>query len=193
MGMIEYAKSELAKIKKDEDGMQEVMNNCILEIVEKFSELGHSGFSVGYALSVLERLLRFKPIFPLSGDNDEWNEITEMDGEHTYQNKRCSSVFKRTDAQGNVDRCYDIDSVVVSDDGGITWFQSGRFRKDVAFPYLPPVHPEKVYIEYTEEVPHGFTGNEFEIITDCPERIKALYERKRKEFDGDNTEKGDCK
>lgn len=71
MGMIEYAKSELAKIKKDEDGMQEVMNDCILEIVEKFREQGHSGFSAGYALSALERLLRFKPIFPLSGDDDE--------------------------------------------------------------------------------------------------------------------------
>ena len=37
--------------------------------------------------------------------------------------------------------------------------------------------------EYTEDVPPGFTGDSFEIITYKPERIKALYERKRKEFD----------
>ena len=44
MGLVEYAKSELERIGKDEDGMQEVMNRDILEIVEKFSEQGHSGF-----------------------------------------------------------------------------------------------------------------------------------------------------
>lgn len=73
--------------------------------------------------------------------------------------------------------------IIVSDNGGITWFSSGRFRKEVTFPYAVPLHPEKVYIEYTEDVPPGFTGDKFEVITDNPERIKALYERKRKEFD----------
>ena len=28
-----------------------------------------------------------------------------------------------------------------------------------------------------------YTGDKYEIITDKPDRIKALYERKRKEFD----------
>lgn len=170
MSMIEYAKRELERIGKDEDGLQEFMNRNILEIIEKFSEQGHSGFSAGYALSVLERLLRFKPISPLTGEDNEWSE--------RGQNKRCSSVFKNAD--GTAD---DIDAIIVSDNGGITWFNSGRFRKKVTFPYTPPTHPERVYIEYTEDVPPGFTGDSFEIITDKPERIKALYERKRKEFD----------
>ena len=78
---------------------------------------------------------------------------------------------------------HDIDGIVVSDNGGITWFSSGRFRKEVTFPYAPPTHAERVYIEYTEDVPPGFTGDEYEIITDDPVRIKALYERKRREFD----------
>jgi len=74
MIMVEYAKRELERIGKDEDGLQEHMNRNILEIIEKFSEQGHSGFSAGYALSVLERLLRFKPISPLTGEDDEWND-----------------------------------------------------------------------------------------------------------------------
>ena len=94
------------------------------------------------------------------------------------QNKRCSSVFRQEDGTYE-----DIDAIAVSDNGGITWFSSGRFRKKITFPYLPPIHPEKVYIEYTEDVPAGFTGDEYEIITDNSERIKALYERKRKKFD----------
>ena len=184
MGLVEYAKSELERIGKDEDGMQEVMNRDILEIVEKFSEQGHSGFSASYALSVLERLLRFKPISALTGDESEWNEISNVkDGITTYQNRRCSSVFKDVDSSGKIVNIHDIDAIVVSDNGGITWFSSGEFRKEVTFPYLPPIHPEKVYIEYTEDVPPGYTGDEYEIITDKPKRIKALYEKKHKEFD----------
>lgn len=180
MSLLDYAKRELERIGKDEDGMQEMMNKDILEIVEKFSEQGHSGFSASYALSVLERLLRFKPISPLTGGDEEWDECS-IDG--VFQNKRCSSVFKKKDGTFE-----DIDGIIVSDNGGITWFSSGRFRKNITFPYLPPVHPEKVYIEYLKDVPPGFTGDDYEVITDKPERIKELYGRKRKEFDGVKTD-----
>ncbi len=174
MNLIKYAEMELARIPQDEDGMQALINRDILDIVKKFSEQGHSGFSDSYALTMLERLLRFKPISPLTGEEDEWNDL----GHGLMQNKRCSSVFKNSD--GTV---YDIDAVIVSDNGGITWFSSGSFRKQVTFPYSVPTHPEKVYIEYTEDVPPGFTGDKYKVITDDQNRIKALYERKRKEFD----------
>ncbi len=173
MSLYEFAKSELDLIKKDEEGMQDMMNHDILEIVKMFGEQGHSGFSAGYALNILERLLRFKPITPLTGEDSEWNETG-----YGYQNKRCSSVFK--DHDGKV---YDIDAIIVSDNGGITFFSKSNFKKEVTFPYLPPIHAEKVYIEYTEEVPPGFSSDEYEVITDKPDRIKALYEQKRKEFD----------
>lgn len=173
--MLEYAKRELARIDKDNDGMQDRINNQILEIIEKFSKQGHSGFSASYALSILERLLRFKPITPLTGEDDEWNEVYEKNGLIHCQNRRCSSVFMDKDKHGNIIHCEDIDAYVVSDNGGITWFSSGRFRKTVTFPYTPPTHAEKIYIEYI--------GNECEVITDKPDRIKALYERKIKEFE----------
>lgn len=168
MSMIEYAKSELSRIDRDDYGMQDEMDSGILEILEKFSEQRHSGYSASYAIARLERLLRFKPITPLTGEEDEWHEISSSG---SRQNKRCSSVFQQKDGSYQ-----DVDAIIVSDNGGITWFTSGRFRKTITFPYLPPIHPEKVYIEYTE-------GDTYEIITDQPARIKALYERKRKEFD----------
>lgn len=174
MSAVEYAKTELARIGNDSDGMQAAINKDILDIVELFSNQGHSGFSAGYALSVLERLLRFKPLAPLTGEPDEWKEVSNG----CYQNQRCFSVFK--DSTGEVT---DGDGIIVSDNGGITWFTSGRFKKKITFPYLPPTHPEKVYIEYMEDVPPGETGDRYEIITDKPDRISALYARKRKEFD----------
>ena len=172
MDMVEYAKSELARIDRDEDGMQDKMNEDILDIVEMFSKQGHSGFSAGYVRSALERLLRFKPLTPLTGEDSEWDEI----GNGKQQNKRCPSVFRNADGTA-----YDINGIVVSYNGGITWFSSKRFRKEVTFPYVPPTHAERVYIEYI--------GDEYEIITNDPARIKALYERKRREFDDGGTEK----
>ena len=105
MSLVEYAESELTRIPKDEDGMQDLVNRNILEIVEAFSEQGHSGLSASYVLSKLERILRFKPISPLTGADDEWSEVNSQNGIRTYQNKRCSSIFKDVDAHGNVTRC----------------------------------------------------------------------------------------
>lgn len=42
--------------------------------------------------------------------------------------------------------------------------------------------------EDLKDVPPGFTGDDYEVITEKPERIKELYERKRKEFDDVKTE-----
>ena len=101
MELMSYAESELARIPHDQDGMQDLMDEYILEIIKTFGEQGHSGFSADYAISVLERLLRFKPITLLTGEDDEWEDT----GYGTWQNKRCSSVFKESDGT-----CHDIES-----------------------------------------------------------------------------------
>lgn len=180
---VEYAKSELARITKDGDGLQNAINKNILDIVKLFASQGHSGLSAGYAISVLERLLRFKPLTPLTGEDDEWTDVSGKMGWKCFQNKRCSSVFKTVDAQGNMIEAHDIDAIAFSDNGGLTWFTSSRFRKNVTFPYEPPTHPEKVYIEYTEDVPLGLSSDKYEIITDDKERIEALRAKMQKKFD----------
>lgn len=173
--MLEYAKKELSKIAKDKDESQKMINNDILEIIEVFDKQGHTGFTASYTINVLERLLRGKPLTPLTGEDNEWGEETEFG---SRLNKRCLSVFKTKDG-----KVFDSDSMRCSDNGGITWFSSHRFQKEITFPYFPPAHPEKVYIRYKKDVPLGFTSDEYEIITDKQEEIKKLYEQKRKEFD----------
>ena len=193
MDLVEYTKSELSRLEKnDKDGEQKAINKSILEIIEVFNKQGFSGFSAGYTTWVLDRLLRFRPLSPLTGEDNEWDPPRQQhaNGVTVYQNKRCPSVFKAVDLDDNTVRYHDVDADIVSDNGGITWFTSRRFRKEIKFPYMPPVEPEKVYIEYKEDVPPGFTGDEYDIITDNPERIKALYERKRKEFDEEQKLKG---
>ena len=170
--IVDYAKRELALLGTDDDGIQEMMNGQILDIIETFAEQGHSGFTAGYVLSILERLLRWKPIKPLTGEEDEWCDPDPY--LHHRQNKRCSSVFM--DENGVVT---DIDEYTISDNGGITWFYSKKIpNTPITFPYTPPIHPKKVYIEYKDA-----NQVKFDIITDKPDRIKALYERKIAEYD----------
>lgn len=93
MSMLDYAKKELDIIgmtDDSEDEMNRMMRKHILHMVNEFAEEGHSGFSAGYALNILKSLLAFKPLAPLTGADDEWNEV----GDGLWQNRRASDVFK---------------------------------------------------------------------------------------------------
>lgn len=164
MNLIDYAESELERIPKDKYGTQEIINQNILDLVKLFSSQGHSGLSGRYVINALSRLLEYKPLNPLTGEDDEWGEPYGPD--ETQQNKRCSSVFR-----SKKEPPHDIDAIVVSDNGGESWFYSHLFKKEIAFPYLPPIMPEKIYIEYVKE--KGIC----EVITDDAERIAQLREK----------------
>lgn len=126
---------------EDEDGieMQKHINKDILDVVELFSNQGHSGFSASYAIGMIQKLLNYEPITPLTGADDEWNRLDYND-ETKYQNKRCSRVFK--DSKG---QAYDIEGKIFSDDGGKSWYQSIDSRVYIEFPYRP--HTEKTIIK----------------------------------------------
>lgn len=135
--MIEYAKRELSRIPHDDEGMQDHMDKNILQIIEIFMDQGHSNLSACYALNILDRLLRFLPITPLTGEDDEWRELPYGG----YQNIRCSRVFK--DITG---RAYDIEGKIFTDNDGESWFANRDSHVDIEFPYMPPTRPEKVYL-----------------------------------------------
>lgn len=140
-----WAKAELDRlITDDEDGMQAEINKDILQIVEVFGNQGHSGFSASYALSIIKRLSAWKPITPLTGEDDEWGSVPEWDnGEQAQQNKRCPTVFRK-----NFDNstAHYIDGKSFSDDGGKSWFTSGDSFIPVTFPYNVPEKPEYIIL-----------------------------------------------
>lgn len=144
--LIDYAKNELSLINDGSEEQNEI-TSAILEVIQTFSNQGHSGFSAEYALNKLNRLMRFKPITPLTGEDDEW----ELKREDVYQNKRCSSVFK--DEQGF---CYDLDAVTFYHKGETISFTNGHrvreYFKEVGpiqFPYNPVLEP--IWIEVPRE------------------------------------------
>lgn len=115
--------------------MQRAICENILELLDVLAEQGHSGASFDYLMSHFERLARFKIITPLTGEEHEWNEPYNDEGDQ--QNNRCSSVFR--DADG---RAYDIDAVAYEDEYGNLYGKGGHKDKEITFPYKPPKHPK---------------------------------------------------
>ena len=143
--MLSYAESELNRIGlTDEDEYNAMMRKHILGMVQLFSDEGHSGFSATYAINILKKVLMFKPLSPLTGEDDEWTNVSEISGTPHYQNKRLSSVFK----DGKDGEAYDIDGKVFwewyKDKEGNpfkSYYTSRDSRVPVTFPYVVPDEP----------------------------------------------------
>ena len=152
MSFIKHAERELDLIGLTEDSSDEMnvdMRKHILHMINEFAEEGHSGMSASYALSILKNLLDFKPLTPLTGEDDEWNEI----GNGYWQNRRASNVFKGEDG-----RAYWSDGIIFwewysspdIDDGKPfkSYFTSRDSRVYIdSFPWTMPENPEYRYRE----------------------------------------------
>ena len=147
MSLLDFSMKELNLIgmtEGDTDEMNSAMRKHILHIIQEFADGGHSGFSASYAISILSKLMQYKPLSPLTGEDSEWNDVADYgDGTTLYQNNRRSSVFK--DADGS---CYDIDGKVFWEwykDDASGWsksYYSGQdSRTPVTFPYTVPDKP----------------------------------------------------
>jgi len=134
--LVEHAKRELTALGYDlndkEDGPNKWIVENLFELLEVFSRQGHSGSSAPYCAKMFEKLALFEPLSPLTGDDDEWNDISDMQGgEPGWQNNRCSHVFKGADG-----RAYDIDGRVFREPDGCC-YTSRDSRVYVTFPYTP--------------------------------------------------------
>jgi len=145
LSLLSYAESELDHIGlTEEDEYNGMMRKHILHMIKEFADEGHSGFSAQYAIDILSKLLSFKPLTPLTGEDDEWCDVSEYSGTTTYQNKRCSSVFK----EGKDGEAYNIDGKVFwewykDEDGNAfkSYYGCRDSRVPVTFPYTVPEEP----------------------------------------------------
>jgi len=109
--MTDWARNELQMaglFDKDSD-YEGMLGEAVMELVDKFSEQGHSGFSAEMTASIFDRLIHWKPLSELTNDPSEWNEIGEQNPLRTlsgtgklYQSRRSPSCF--------------------SEDGGLTYY-----------------------------------------------------------------------
>jgi hypothetical protein len=128
------------------DEMQEAICNHIYKLLEVFSDEGHSGSTAPYTINLFTKLASFKPLVPLTGEDWEWNEVSERMGSKCWQNKRASHVFK--DENG----AYDIEGKVFWEwsmpyegrepmEPYKSYYTCRESRVPVTFPYTIPEKP----------------------------------------------------
>jgi len=86
MGLVEHAKRELALAGNDED-----FNECLIKAVEAFAGYGHSGGSASVAIPMLNDLLQFKNLTPLTNRPTEWMNV----GDGVWQSVRNPEAFSK--------------------------------------------------------------------------------------------------
>lgn len=84
----------------------------VMALMETFCAYGHSGASAAQTLLTFDRLVQGKPLTPLTGDDNEWDDVHDVAG--VQQNLRCSTVFR---------------------DGDRAWDTVKR-HKPITFPYI---------------------------------------------------------
>lgn len=99
MSTKEWAKQEMERANFDEGSKQ-----TFSAILDMFFDEWDSGGAVHWAAPILQRLIAGQPLSPLTGEDDEWNEV----GDGIFQNRRDSSVFKQM--RLGVLEAYDIDT-----------------------------------------------------------------------------------
>lgn len=141
MTIQDYTKKELSLIDNiSEDKKREIMN-LINQTEQSASQLDIT--------EMLKRLLDFKPLSPLTGEDDEWEKVDDYieDDKATYQNKRYFSVFKR----GKNGKAYNFRARIFSTDGGKSWhFMGSESKEYISFPYEVPNAPRKVLVKYVD-------------------------------------------
>lgn len=126
--IVSYADEELRRAGwyADDAFYGDVMTTAVMRQARLFSIEGHSGTSASIASSITKKVCSFTPLMPLTGEDDEWNEV----GEGVFQNSRMSSIFKENG------EAYWLDGKVFREPSGVTYTNS-ESRVHVTFPFEP--------------------------------------------------------
>ena len=138
--LLKHAERELKLIGYDDtDSFDNMAKDAILQLIETFAKQGHSGFSADYVANMFHKLANYETLSPLTGNDDEWNDVSDMSGDRKtlFQNNRDSRVFK------NDDGAFFTEAIVWQDD--VYHFSnkdSNRYIK--SFPFTPKTFYVKV-------------------------------------------------
>lgn len=88
--LVDHARRELELVGEEPETI-----SGLLAVVQAFADMNHSGGSAFVAVPMLNELLQFKNLRPLTDNPDEWNHIAEeMAGQpDLWQNRRNGEAF----------------------------------------------------------------------------------------------------
>lgn len=86
---------ELAGLFDKDSDYEGMLGEAVMELVQKFAEQGHSGFSAARTIAIFDKVANWKPLTELTNNSDEWGAISEeMNGGNVmWQSKRSPSCF----------------------------------------------------------------------------------------------------
>jgi len=124
--LVEWAKNELelAGLFDEDSDYEGALGPAILSMVEVFADQGHSGFSAGMSAGILNKLLNYEPLTPITNpmETGDYEDVSNLsgDGKPCYQCKRDSTIF--SDDRGKswyklVEDYYDDEREFIDDDG----------------------------------------------------------------------------
>lgn len=146
--LLMHAKRELALVgykpvdEFTEEEPDKWVQEQILELVDVFAKQGHSGMSAPYVLGMFFKLASFEPLKPLTGEDSEWEKVDFQ----TWQNIRCSRVFKQVDKNDEDNGgfwFYDSQGRVFEAQDGAR-FTNQKSLTPITFPYMPTTEIVKV-------------------------------------------------
>ncbi len=133
--ILKHAERELSLIGYDgKDEYNNMAKAAIMELLATFANQRHSGFSASYVTDIFNKLARFETLSPLTGENNEWNHVSE----DLWQNNRDSAVFR------NKDGCYYLDAFVWIDKEGCGYTDKKSRGYIKSFPFTPKTFYVKV-------------------------------------------------
>lgn len=158
MDILKWAKHEVELATKDlapEDTYTRACYESALRALESLSKDGHSGFSIGVTMDILNRLVQGIPLIPIEDTPDVWEECGWADSEDysTFMCKRMSSLFKDVYSDGTVRytdvrrvRAYSLnDPTIPFSNGLIIRLIDETFP--ITMPYSPNNCPMRVWVE----------------------------------------------
>lgn len=116
----------------------ELLSDSLLLPFQKVLHLYSKDFAIKY-LPLFATAINFNPLTPLTGEDSEWNKVSE----NTFQNRRCSSVFKEND------RAYYHYGYIFNElsSSGATYigYTNYHSRVDITFPFNPEGVTKNLY------------------------------------------------
>ncbi len=88
--LADHARRELELIDEDPE-----FTEGIVKVVQAFADMGHSGGSAAVAIPMVNELLKFNNLSPLTNDPHEWMNVSDVTGDNMWQSRRNPEAFSR--------------------------------------------------------------------------------------------------
>ena len=142
--LLKHAERELKLIGYDgKDEYNNMAKAAIMELLTTFANQGHCGFSANYIVNLFNKLAKYETLSPLTGNDDEWNDVSDMSGDRKtlFQNNRDGRVFK------NDDGAFFTEAIIWTESGESSYTNKDSNRYIKSFPFTP----KTFYVEVDKE------------------------------------------